>query len=891
MTLITGPPGSGKTSVVMGEVRRRLAAGARDFRLLVPTSTMAEHLGNQLAREGFVFPPELVSTLTRFLAGYSKDLRPAPPAALLLIVEQALARRAPPAFAKVAGFPGFQRYLARLIDEFATAGCDAGRLSGLGIRAPAVSAFVEVYRTVQADLRERGWLLRGELLSRLAPLIEAGPVPEAIYFDGFLSLTDPELEVVRALAARARVTLTLPVWSGAEPAREALLKAGFEEQTLAARLRAEPTRVVVEARSLAGECDEVARRILAQHDSGTLWREMGVILRGPGPYVPALGLSFERFGVPARFYFAEPAAGHQAIRFLTGIVEAMLGGWDHQALVAPLTMPLSGLGGTAEGDRFEFELRQGLPAHGLEALPAFPLRDALKRLDAWSSQRATPAEWAARVTSLRSLVAPPPPAEPFTHDAALVTRSVAAALDAFEAAAEEASEWMDDAGAVPFAEYWRSVRAALETAELRVRDRRRDVVHVIDAYEARQWELPVAFVCGLLEKEFPRYHSEDPIFDDDARRRLAGAGVRLPTSDQRQREEGFLFEIATSRATVLEVLSYPRYNPKGEENLRSFFLEPDVPVEAARPARPASRNPARVVAPAPIFDDELLAYTAARHAKLAPTSIESFLQCPFQFFARKTLALETAPADPQNRLDIPLQGQILHDVLAELSRNPRQEPLSLLARRFEVFCERERVPQGYRREAVRLELERNLAMFLDRAVLPEGWRTEVEQWFDLDLGDVRIGGRIDRIDVDPATGRAVVVDYKYSSPQTVRDTVKAHELGRLVQGGLYLLAAEKCFGLNPAAMVYCGIRSETSVQGWRRDVPELPDTVTNCVAEVFREVIDQAVARSREAAARIRAGEIRAAPADADKCRYCDFLDICRVESAPAVVTAAEGAE
>jgi RecB family exonuclease len=297
------------------------------------------------------------------------------------------------------------------------------------------------------------------------------------------------------------------------------------------------------------------------------------------------------------------------------------------------------------------------------------------------------------------------------------------------------------------------------------------------------------------------------------------------------------------------------------------------------------------VAPAPISDDELLAYTAARHAKLAPTAIESFLQCPFQFFAHNTLALETAPADPLDRLNIPLQGQILHDVLAELSRNPQQEPRSVLDRLFDLYCQRERLPQGYRREAVRLELERNLAMFIEKDVLPDSWRTEVERRFELDLGDVQIRGRIDRVDVDPVTGRAIVVDYKYSSPQTVRDTVKAHELGRLVQGGLYLLAAEKCFGVNPAAMVYCGIRSEVSVQGWRHGVPELPDTVTNCVAEVFREVIDQAVARSREAAARIRAGEIRAAPADTDKCRYCDFLDICRVESAPAVVTAAEGAE
>jgi RecB family exonuclease len=892
MLLITGPPGSGKSHAVMTEVRRRLAAGARDFRLLVPTATMAGHLGRQLAREGFAFPPELVSTLARFLNGFARDLRPAPPAALPLVVEQALARRAPASFARVAGFPGFPRYLARLIDEFATAGCGAARLAGLvhrlGIGAPAVSAFLEVYRTAEAAWRERGWLLRGELLASLGPRIEAGPVPEALYFDGFLSLTDPELEVIRALAARADVTLTLPLWDGAEPARATLAAAGFRERTLPARRRPEPRRIVVEARSLAAECDEVARRVLAEHAAGTAWREMGVILRGAGPYVPALGLSFERFGVPARFYFAAPAAGHPAVRFLTGIIEAMLGGWDHADLLAPLATPVSGLGATPAGDRLEFELRASLPGRGLERFRTLPLFPLLERVDAWRGEPAVPGEWAARLASLGSSLAPPPPAEPFTHREALLARSVPAALAAFAAAARQASDLLDAGRPVPFAVYWRLARAILEASALRVADRRRDVVHVLDAYEARQWELPVVFVCGLLEREFPRYSSEDLIFGDQARRRLAEAGVRLPTSGERQREERFLFEIATSRATALEVLSYPRYNSKGEENLRSFFLDPAVPVEAARPARPAARNPARSLAPAPVSGDDLPAPTAARHAKLTPTSIESFLQCPFQFFARHTLALEPPPPDPEDRLDAPLQGQILHETLARLARHPGEDPAAVLDRVFAEVCERERIPPGYRREAVRLELERNLALFC--AELVPGWRTEVERGFELDLGGAVICGRIDRIDADPATGRAVVVDYKYSSPQSVEKTVKEHEKGQRVQGGLYLRAAEKCFGLEPAAMVYYGLRSEASLQGWRCGVPELPDAVANCVAEEFRAVIGQAVERSLEAAAKIRAGEARAAPADADKCRYCEFADICRVESAPALVTVAGGA-
>ena len=74
----------------------------------------------------------------------------------------------------------------------------------------------------------------------------------------------------------------------------------------------------------------------------------------------------------------------------------------------------------------------------------------------------------------------------------------------------------------------RSKRCSL--FELRVPDHRRDVVHVIDAFEARQWSLPVVFVCGLLEKEFPKYQTEDAILPDP-RRRICNLGYS--TADER----------------------------------------------------------------------------------------------------------------------------------------------------------------------------------------------------------------------------------------------------------------------------------------------------------------------------------------------------------------------
>jgi hypothetical protein len=58
---------------------------------------------------------------------------------------------------------------------------------------------------------------------------------------------------------------------------------------------------------------------------------------------------------------------------------------------------------------------------------------------------------------------------------------------------------------------------------------------------------------------------------------------------------------------------------------------------------------------------------AARHTVLSPSSLDSFLQCPFQFFGRKTLRLRLRPPVPRDRLDARLQGNIMHSVLADPS--------------------------------------------------------------------------------------------------------------------------------------------------------------------------------------------------------------------------------
>src|ERR1035437_8614651 len=624
MRLLSGPAGSGKTTYILDRFRQALSAGNSAIRLLVPTATMAQHLQNRLAREGFVFPGSLIQTLSGFVRDYAGSAAEVSPAVLYLLVEEAAQRVARPEFSRVIRFHGFSNSLAHTIEEFASAGCDSARLAASLPDVPLGDAFLAVYQEVDRQLARRGLAMRARRLELAAAQITAQGLNgiSTICMDGFHALPDPELRVVAAMGRHADLTLTL----GDEdltPARRTRLTAmgfaavGDQERTRARRAR--PALAVVKAPGIEREVEEIARRILLQSASGRPFREIGVIVRAPEIYVPALRSTLERFGIPAHFYFETTLERHPVVRFLSGAIEAMLGGWDHARTLAVLRLTPR-FADFAMADRFDFDVRQQTPNAGLSELRSLLIGDegqphpgaerllhkleSLSALEEWRGFALTPRNWAARFGALRNLFRPAPPAEPATHELALQWRSESAVLDLFDEALAEAASALDGAREIAIEDYWRAVKSGLRLKPLRLDDGRRNVVHVMSAHEARQWVLPIVFVCGMVEKQFPQVHKPDPFFSDPARCRLNAAGIRVRTAAGSEREERALFATAISRATMLVTLSYPEFDARGERNLQSIFLEdllqPAVDSVAVRPAPaslPAPRAAAQIAAP------------------------------------------------------------------------------------------------------------------------------------------------------------------------------------------------------------------------------------------------------------------------------------------------------
>jgi ATP-dependent helicase/DNAse subunit B len=907
------------TAAALEGVREALRAGDGARRLIVPTATMARHLRNRIAREGFLLRRGAIQTLSGFLDEFAGDAREARAATLYLIVEQAARRANRREFAAVARLPGFCASLARTIEEFASAGCDSARLAASLPDAPLAAAFLEVYRDTERELGRRGLLLRAARLERAAERIEregAGGL-RTVWFDGFHALPDPELRLLAALDGQTEVTLSAVAgeWTAGISARLAAL--GIAETgprpgpgvDVGPRTRGSaPHTTLFRALSMEREVAEIARRILEQVDAGRAFREIGIVVRAAEAYAPILRTTLARFGIPARFYLDSGLERHPAVRFVSGVVEAMLSGWDHERTLAVVRLAPRFADSNAM-DRFDFAVREQIPNAGLGSLiallvgpggtPAWNgaerIQHKIERLagiEEWRAFTLSPKDWAGQMRSLRGLFRAAPPVEPAGHEQALEWRSQAAALNAFEQALDEAADALEPGRRIPLEEFWGAAKSALRLKPLRMADERRNVAHVLSAHEARQWELPVMFVCGMTERQFPQFHRADPFFPEEARRRLNAAGIRVRTAEEFEREERALFDAAVAAATGSAVLSYSESDARGERNLASVFLEGmEFAPETRRRGEGAGlldAGPAAAAGSGPIGNrpqvgdlrhtisaPALLRALREKTARVSPTALETYLKCPFQYFTQHVLRLAKRPVRPELRLDFLLQGAIVHQTLADwLARKSEIAPL--FEDIFANALEEHRIPPGYRVEQLRYAMLEDLREFAADTRWPyAAYRSETELDFIFAVDpETWVRGRIDRLDTAP-DGRAYVIDYKYSPAQSAKKKLKDPNL---LQAPLYANAAEAVFSARAAGMFYVGLKGGVTYAGWSND----PVGAVKG-EEVPEDWLERARETTLRAVAEIRAGRIDPGPGDAENCGRCDFHDVCRRGAASAL--------
>lgn len=874
MRVLLGPPGSGKTTKVLAEFRQ--AARSRHACLVVPTATMAAHLQHTLARRGEPIAPSSIMTLARFASSLAPGAPAADSATLALLVEQQLPNH-PDLFPGSRDTAGLPAAIAAAIEELAGAGCHADQWEALSnLEHNFNPAFGRLCRGVEQALSAAGLRLRATLLEDAAARVrQQGAGVDEIWFDGFSHFSKTELALIEALGARARLTLSLPEWKGVEELIRQLGIDGARIERLQVK-RATPAIHRIQAATREREAEEITLRILDEHGRGRPWREMGIVLRNEAAYLPLLERTLYRAGIPSRAYFGTSLRSEPATSLLGRFVAAVTSRWDGEQTIDLLRHPLCRARRAVAG-RPWIDAIQALPFQGLERLEAISRSAArlLQPFEGWPEMKLPPAEWAQQLSNLASLLKPPPADGMVTPEQLRALRLTAAGFRAILDTASTIAPLLPR-DAVPLQEFWDRVEDALSRARIYPPDPRRDVVHILDVQEARQWELPVVFVCGLLEGDFPRRPGPDPLLPEHLRLTLRRHGFPVGTRADREEEEIFHFTIARTRATEKLFLSWPSANEKGDPTLPAFVLEsPDLGQENVLPARRFHVRPAREPrrAPRPSLQS-VAALDSLRdiHPSLTATAIESFLQCPFQFFARHTLGLQPLPPRPAERIDQLWLGSLAHQILAEWHRR-RCDIATLVDEFWDRELHRSRLTETHRSILARAAMKRCLTAYAADPRLHDGWQLRLEEELELRESGVTIRGRADRIDVSPQND-CIVYDFKYSGAQSIRSREDIS-----VQGGLYAEALARNENLRPAAIFFIALKDD----GKRTGAGD---------PEQAREKINEALEKTRTAIGRIYGGRIDVAPALGDLCQWCEFLDACRwQELAPARAAAGGGEE
>jgi ATP-dependent helicase/nuclease subunit B len=284
-------------------------------------------------------------------------------------------------------------------------------------------------------------------------------------------------------------------------------------------------------------------------------------------------------------------------------------------------------------------------------------------------------------------------------------------------------------------------------------------------------------------------------------------------------------------------------------------------------------------------------FDATRHV-FSPSQLETYLNCPFQFFCRHVLKLEPIAERDELDEDYTARGSLLHDILEKFEKRRAEADASiadalLLDEALDEVLPLDEDGLGEMESALRViergQVARAVALYVrQRAEYHAGApAAPAPTWFEFGFGEpgldhpepyeVRLGdrvaklkGRIDRIDVieSPSSPRFRVIDYKSGTPPSGKDVTEY----RMLQLPLYAMAVgELLYGEGRGELMdvgYWGLKDK----GYRPIVfPEWTRARDELLEQVF------AVIRS------IQGGAFQIAPRQEGCEKYCEYRVVCRI--------------
>ena len=510
-----------------------------------------------------------------------------------------------------------------------------------------------------------------------------------------------------------------------------------------------------------------------------------------------------------------------------------------------------------------------------------------------------------------------------------------------------------------WAEFIELLMHTFERTTIPLHDGSSQGVMVCDVMAARGVSFKILFVLGLNEKVFPRYIREDAFLRDCHRRVLdATLGFKIDEKLTAYGEETLLFHLCCQAASQRLFLSYQRADESGRMLAASPYLgearrrfgqdEQSIEMVPRRLTDRVSQRPTLklFLPPAELTqwlaingqdptdlvqalgrDAETLRHAAAALDRieedgvmlnlfdgitgtieshwarllergLAPTPLERYARCPFQYFAADVLRLEQSRVVMSQEPDAALVGMLCH---AALRRGYEQlvpagwptqqvagDMVDQMIRRSVKQAAADLESQHRTGHYLLWELAKELIVTLVIAAVKADEEEQAEHPYQpiafevdgegtipgvLDEGLLKIRGRIDRLDRNRTSGAVRVLDYKFKVGSAMkpedRNLAQSAVRGYRLQPPLY-----SCLTVpgqsTPSQVQFLFLapqwstaisRSSFETMSWSSDTGAL-------IQNTMRTLVDG-----------IRTGRFFILPDG--YCEGCDFRVACRREHAP----------
>lgn len=301
------------------------------------------------------------------------------------------------------------------------------------------------------------------------------------------------------------------------------------------------------------------------------------------------------------------------------------------------------------------------------------------------------------------------------------------------------------------------------------------------------------------------------------------------------------------------------------------------------------------------------------------SQLEEYAKCPFQYFLKRILMLETIE-EPTEELESFELGSIIHSILYEFYKTIRQKEIVIKGCDQKTFDKAEKLLFAIaekkierlhlKTDAIFYDLEKIFGIagnnqnsilykFLeeeqqnDDGYLPSYFELEFGEFGKndskkrtLQVGDVKVRGKIDRIDIQSDQNRIKVIDYKLGGKKPAIDELSS---GISLQLPLYLYASKKLLeaeinkdvlpfeaiiyslklgkeNFGPKSVRLSGANKKLSEEKLIEDNEEL--------IRVCEEAVNKYVKNITEGKFNLSELENR----ENKVCRFCDFISICRVQ-------------